>query len=82
VDGVPFLRMGPDLTGSAEQGAETIARHAPRQGPGFAIYRTILWSPGGHRRMFERLRELRPDIEVVEPHALLLLLKHHLEAGR
>lgn len=82
VGDVPFLRMGPDLTGGAEQGAATIAGHAPRQGPGFAIYRTILWSPSAHRDMFERLREARPDIEVVDPHTLMLLLKRHLEHGR
>lgn len=80
VDGVPFLRMGLDLNGSWEEAANTIARDAPANGPAFRIYRTILWSPDGHRRLFQRLRELRPDIEVVDPHALMLLLQAHLQA--
>jgi hypothetical protein len=73
--------MGPDITGNPEKGADLIANHAPRKAPGFAIYRTILWSPGGHKAMFERLKQLRPDIEVVEPNTLFLLLKHYLTAG-
>lgn len=76
--GMPFLRMDSDLNGSAEEGAQQIAQSAP-EAPGFAFYRTILWSPEKHAEMFAALRKLRPDIEVVEPHTLLLLLKEHLE---
>ncbi len=79
VDGVPFLRMASDLTGTSEEAANLVARDAPKSGPAFRIYRTILWSPEGHKRLFDRLRELRPDIQVVEPHTLMLLLKKHLE---
>lgn len=79
VDGVPFLRMGPDLTGSAEKNALTIAATASRTGPAFAIYRTILMSPSGHKQLFDQLKQIRPDIEVVEPHTLFLLLKHQLD---
>lgn len=79
VDGVPFLRMGPDLVGSVEDAANTVARDAPRAAPAFRIYRTILWSPEGHKRLFERLHQLRPDIEIVEPHTLMFLLERHLE---
>jgi len=79
VNGVPFLRMGSDITGTPEQGAETIAHAAPKTGPAFAIYRTILWSPTAHKTMFERLKTLRPDIVVVDPYTLFLLLKHHLQ---
>lgn len=80
VDGVPFLRMGSDLTGSPEQMADFVAGDAPKGGPAFRIYRTILWPPSGHKAMFDKLRSLRPDIEVVDPYTLMLLLKTHLSS--
>jgi len=79
VKGVPFLRMGPDLPHNSEAGAQVIAANAPHAGPGFAIYRTILWSPSEHRALFEALHKLRPDIAIVDPYTLFLLLKHRLQ---
>lgn len=85
VDGVPFLRMGADLS-NPDEGAKSIAAAfpAPAAGgtlptPGFHIFRTILWAPAAHRRMFDLLKQTRPDIEPVDPPTLLLLLKHKLE---
>lgn len=78
VDGVAFLRMGPDLTGDAAAGASSMAGFAPRGLPSFSIFRTILWSPAGHRDLYERIRALRPDVEVVEPNTLLELLRRRL----
>ena len=75
VDGVPFLRMSSDLGGTSEQAANTIANTATKVGPGFAIYRTILWGPQGHKDIVEHLKTLRPDIEVVDPYTLFLLMK-------
>ena len=80
VRGVPFLRMGPDLTGTSEQGADTIAAQTPSNAPSFAIYRTILWSPSGHKALVDRLHQIRPDIQVVDPHTLLLLVKTYLQS--
>jgi hypothetical protein len=79
VDGVPFLRMTLDIDGDARGGAQAIASHTSRQGVSFGIYRTIMWSPTAQRELIDRLRERRPDIQVVDPHALLALLRHHLE---
>ena len=85
VDGVPFLRMGPDLPNPTE-GAKSIAaafpppvNGAPAE-PHFRIFRTILWSPSAHREMHDGLKRDRPDIEWVDPHVLFLLLRHTLEA--
>ncbi|MDQ2732446.1 MAG: hypothetical protein M3Y56_12370 [Armatimonadota bacterium] len=79
VDGVPFLRIGSDLVGPPEKGADRIAAAASRHGPAFAIYRAILWSPAGNKQLFERLKQIRRDIDIVEPNTLFLLMKHLLE---
>jgi GxGYxYP putative glycoside hydrolase C-terminal domain len=73
---VPYIQMTEDLA-EPEEGARKIAATAPA-GVGFAVYRTILWSPGQHKLLYDRVRELRPDIEIVEPHTLMLLLRTHL----
>jgi hypothetical protein len=86
VDGVPFLRMSADLS-DPDQGAKAIAAATPAPEPGsaapaaphFAIFRTILWTPSAHKRMFDTLRTQRPDIQVVDPHVLFLLMKHTLQ---
>lgn len=74
----PFLRMGMDLDPNPEVSAERIAAELPREGASFGIYRTVLWTPTMHKRLFARLRELRPDVEIVEPHTLFLLLRAEL----
>lgn len=86
VDGVPFLRMGADLSNPAD-GAQKIAAafSKPAVGttptvPAFHIFRTILWSPSAHRDMRDALKRDRPDIEWVDPNVLFLLLRHALEA--
>ena len=80
VDGVPFLRMNDDLA-NPEEGARVIAARFSRKqgGTDFGIFRTILWTPSAHKQMFDTLRRKRPDIEVVEPHTLLELLRRHLQ---
>lgn len=80
VDGVPFLRMGADLPVELEDAARHIAAEAPRGRAWFRQYRTVLWSPTKHRRLMDRVRELRPDIEFVDPHALMLLAREHMKA--
>lgn len=80
VNGVPFLRMGADLPVELEDAAQHIAREAPRGQAWFRQYRTVLWSPTKHRQLMDRVRELRPDIEFVDPHALMLMAREHLKA--
>ncbi len=79
VNGVPFLRMGADLS-SPETGAQAIAAAFPANvdGPHFHIFRTVLWSPAGHKAMFDALHKARPDIEIVDANTLLFLLKRSL----
>jgi len=78
IDGVPFVRMGSDLPADMEAAAQLIVREAPVGKAHFRQYRTVLWSPTQHKRLMERVHALRPDIEFVDPHALMLLVKAHL----
>lgn len=78
IDGVPFLRMEADLDRKGDENAKLIAETAPAA-TSFSFYRTILWSPTRHKELFEAVRKLRPDVEFVEPHTLMALMKHHKE---
>jgi hypothetical protein len=79
VHGVPFLRMDADLP-DPQQGAKAIVAAFPfsKPAPGFRIFRTILWTPTMHKQMFDAVRQQRPDIEFVEPHTLMELLRRRL----
>ncbi|MGA2254184.1 MAG: GxGYxYP domain-containing protein [Thermoguttaceae bacterium] len=79
VHGVPCLRMSSDLP-DPQQGARLIvAAFSPgRSSPDFGIFRSILWTPTMHKQMFDAVRQQRPDIEFVEPHTLLELLRRRL----
>jgi len=79
-NGTPFLRMGSDLPhDSIETAAQIVARDASKTVPGFSIYRTILWTPSDHAKLFSRIREIRPDIEIVDPYTLMMLAKLSLK---
>jgi hypothetical protein len=78
VKGVPFVRMGADLTPEIESSAEVIANEAPEEGAWFKMYRTVLWSPTQHRDLMNAVAKRRPDIEFVEPHTLFRLLKRYI----
>lgn len=82
VNGVPFLRMGSDLSHDLEASAQIIAREAPLNQAWFRTYRTVLWTPTQHYQLMMRVRQLRPDITFVDPHALMILAKEHLQPGR
>lgn len=73
-EGMPYLPMSYDLNGGTTECAKLIAEKAP-QATGFAAFRTILWSPGQHRQLFEETKKLRPDIEFVDLNTLMLLSK-------
>lgn len=79
VHGVPFLRMGADLSDPA-QGTQAIAAAFPARMniARFHIFRTILWSPTSHKEMVDALHKSRPDIVFVDPNTLLFLLKRFL----
>jgi hypothetical protein len=79
VHGVPFLRMGADLPDPRQGAGFVAAAFSPNKpGPDFGIFRTILWTPTMHKQMFDELRQQRPDIEFIEPHTLLELLRRRL----
>lgn len=79
VDGAPYLAMAADLDFSSEKAARFIAQNAPTQAPAFRVYRTILWSPSGLKKLYDDLESLRPDIKIVDLNTLMLLLKTHLQ---
>ena len=77
--GTPFLQMVSDLPGDdVERAAGIVVDRAPRGGLSFSVFRTILWSPTSHRRLFERVRARRADVEFVDPYTLMLLAKRSL----
>jgi hypothetical protein len=79
VENVPYIKMSSDLTGNPEQSAELIARDVPHDATSFHVYRCILWSPTAVKQMYERLKQLRPDVHMVNANSLLLLLKTYLK---
>ncbi|MFW5697013.1 MAG: hypothetical protein ACOCX1_00460, partial [Fimbriimonadaceae bacterium] len=79
VNGVPFVRMGADLTPEIESSADVIANEAPQEGPWFKMYRTVLWSPTQHRDLMNAVKERRPDVEFVDSHTLFQLLKAYIQ---
>lgn len=77
--GVPFLRMDCDLDhGNLDNAAKQILNSVSRDKPDFKIFRSILWSPGEHKKLFDAVRARNQDIEIVDPYTLFLLLKTHL----
>ncbi|WP_165226235.1 GxGYxYP domain-containing protein [Aquisphaera insulae] len=82
-DGVPFLRMGPDLANPVE-GVRQVADSFPtdQPGPQFGIFRTILWSPTSHKQLIDAVRKVRPDIVFVDPYTLFELLRRDLATKR
>jgi len=76
----PFLQMGSDLPhDNIEAAAKIVCGDAPETGLGFNIYRTILWTPTEHVTLFKRIKELRPDIAIVDPYTLMRLAKLSLQ---
>ena len=78
----PFLTMGadmpnPDQTDEALRRIQATLAGDKDAGPHFHIFRTILWSPMAHQRLFTRLQAL-PNVRVVDPYTLMGLLRHHL----
>ena len=79
VDGTPFLRMGDDLPhDDLNQAAKILAGAAS---PSFRIYRAILWTPTDYLKLSELAQSLNPDLRIVDPYTLMLLLKQSLKSG-
>ncbi|MBV9849128.1 MAG: hypothetical protein JO250_05505, partial [Armatimonadetes bacterium] len=78
----PYLTMNDDMP-NGDQTDEALARIQARlaadkgDGPHFHIFRTILWSPTQHQKLFARLQAL-PHVRVVDPYTLMGLLRRHL----
>lgn len=74
---MPFVRMNYDLNGNPEECAKTVVSRIRAGKPQFLIFRTILWSPGGHKKLFEAVKasEKGPEVEIVDPYTFFLLVK-------
>ena len=78
----PYLTMGADMP-NPDQTDEAVHRIGATlegdrgAGPHFHIFRTILWSPSAHQRLFTRLRA-SPNVRIVDPYTLLGLLRRRL----
>ena len=87
--GMPFIRMSYDLTGQPEESAQVVLHRLTDQKtdfakatspkPEFFIFRTILWSPTAHKRLFEAIKESGKNVEIVDPYTLMLLIKQTLD---
>lgn len=77
VKGVPVLRMGADLSGEPEAAAQDVLRNLPTERPSFTVHRTVLWSPTGHRQLFEAVARGNDDVEIVDMRTLLRLAGVH-----
>ena len=78
----PYLRMGsdmpnPDQTDEALRRIQATFSGDEGAGPHFHIFRTILWSPSAHKKLFTRLGAL-PNVRIVDPYTLMGLLRRHL----
>jgi hypothetical protein len=86
VNGVPFMKKGPDIDRRLTMNQKTariykaLPHSEPKQ-PNFAHFRIILWSPTQLKELRDTLRAERPDIEVVEPHTLFALIRRNLNTS-
>jgi hypothetical protein len=73
---VPFLLMSGDIDKPAE-GAKQISGFFPPSPSRahFGVFRTVLWTPSKHVRMFDLLAHERPDIQMVSPQMLMEIAK-------
>ncbi|NLH99244.1 MAG: hypothetical protein GX446_07100 [Chthonomonadales bacterium] len=76
---MPVMRMEYDLY-EADAGARVILSRARPEVPRFFMYRTILWSPTKLKELMDAVKAdpRGRDIEFVDPHTTMLLLKQHL----
>ena len=79
----PFLTMGtdmpnPDQTDEALRRIQAALAGDTGPGPHFHVFRTILWSPSAHQKLFTRLAKL-PNVRIVDPYTLMGLLRRHLK---
>ncbi|MDI6827804.1 MAG: GxGYxYP family putative glycoside hydrolase [Armatimonadota bacterium] len=79
--GMPFIRMGMDLEWEPVESAKKILQQVGKSKPEFFIFRTILWRPTAHKKLFDALKASPhgKDIEIVDPYTLFLLLRQHEE---
>ena len=73
--GMPFIRMSDDLVGRPKESAQLVLRRLTDQKPEFFIFRTILWSPTAHKRLFEAIKESGKDVEIVDPYTMMMLVR-------
>lgn len=71
----PYLTMGsdmpnPDQTDEAVHRIQSQLANDHGSGPHFHIFRTVLWSPSDHQKLFTRLQSL-PHVHIVDPYTLM-----------
>ncbi len=79
VDGMPVVRIGPDIGGRPEDAARTVVAMFAESGRRFGVARAILQKPSWYREVADRVQAADPSIEVVD---LVTLLARVAEGGR
>ncbi len=82
VDDTPIARMRHDFY-DPEAGAKHAVHEIGWSAPEFRMYRTILWSPGGLKRLYERIHELAGvgRVEMVDTVTLFALIRQFYRTG-
>lgn len=78
-EGMPFIRMGLDLSKTPQMTdtAKAIRGSFSGKAPEFRIFRTILWTPTDHLTLINKVRELyqTDNLEFVDPFTFFSLIK-------
>ena len=70
--------MGSDLPhDKLDEAARIVCRDVSTSKIDFRIYRTILWTPSDHADLFKRIKDRRPDIEIVDANTMMMLAKYY-----
>ena len=87
VNGVPFIPHTCDIAvehtdpiKAAEAAAAWMKNAHPDKR--FHVFRTILVSPSDHDRIFEELKRLVPNVELLDPFTFFAFLKQAVESGQ
>lgn len=74
---MPYLRMATDLSGSPADAARAIHSLSRGTAPRFLVCRSILQRPAWYARVEQELKALGEDLQVVDLHTLLWLVREH-----
>ncbi|MBN2326665.1 MAG: hypothetical protein JXR73_05875 [Candidatus Omnitrophica bacterium] len=78
--GMPFLRMGGDLPGSAKDAARMIAGRLRQPAPQFTVFRSILKTPSWYAEVSRELDQITGDsVRLVDLYTLMQLVLEYEE---